>query len=319
MKAARLVGPQRLEIGEHPAPKPQKGEVLVRLERFSICGSDMRPYRQVLPEEKYPQAVGRPCHECAGEIVESRADGFKPGQRVIVLPLEQLGLVEYIASSPKRMIPLPAGGDLTNWGMCQPVGTVMYSCAQMGSLIGKTVVVQGAGAIGQAFTFLIAKYGAERVITVDPIQYRLDKSLKAGATHAFNPLHENVEAAVSQLTGGQMADVVVEAAGTPESVNHCLDLVKKGGLIVLFGLMQETVIPFEHYKMTRKFPKILPTVSVAEEDPTFFIKKAVSLVEQGRMELSWMVTHRLPFEKVQQAYDMYEKRTDDVIKVVMEL
>ncbi len=319
MRAARLVGPHTFRIEEHDDPVPQDGEVLIRLQRLSICGSDMRHFRRVLPEEDYPLPVGMPCHECAGVVEESRCDEFVKGQRVIVLPTEIQGLTELLVSSPKRIVPLADNGDLTSLVMCQPIGTVMYSCSRMGSLLGKTVVIQGAGAIGLAFTYLLAKQGAEHVIHIDPLQYRLDKSREIGATHALNPLQDDIVAVVAEMTGGEMADVVVEAAGTPETVNRSIDLVRKGGTIVLFGLTQDHVIPFEHYKMTRRYPVIMPTVSAATDDPTVFIRKAVSLVEQGRLDVSWLVTHQMDFDEVQKAYDMYDKRSDNVIKVVMEV
>jgi len=184
VKAARLVGPHTFRIEEHDDPVPQDGEVLIRLQRLSICGSDMRHFRQVLPEEDYPLPVGRHCHECVGVVEESRCDEFTEGQHVIVLPTEMQGLTELLVSSPKRIVPLADGGDLTSLVMCQPMGTVMYSCSRIGSVLGKTVVIQGAGAIGLAFTYLLAKQGAEHVINIDPLQYRLDKSQEIGATDA---------------------------------------------------------------------------------------------------------------------------------------
>ena len=279
----------------------------------------MRHFRRVLPEEEYPLHVGRPCHECAGVVVKSQDESLRPGQKVIVLPTDMHGLAEFLPSSPKRIIPLPDDADLSTFIMCQPVGTVMYSCSRIGPVVGKTVVVQGAGAIGLTFAHLLARYGAEHVVAIDPLQYRLDKAMKVGATNILNPLREDVVGAVSELTGGEMADVVVEAAGTPESVNRSIDLVRKGGAIALFGLTQEPVIAFEHYKMSRRYPVIIPTVSSATEDPTEFIKKAVGLVEQGRLDVSWLVTHHFDFDDLQKAYDMYDQRSDGVIKVVMQV
>ena len=319
MRVARLVAPRTFQLEEHPAPVLQEGEVLIRLQRLSICGSDMRRYRKVLPEEEYPLEFGMPCHECAGVVEDSLCDEFTPGQRVIVLPLQLKGLTEYLVSSPDRIIPLPDNGDLSTLLMCQPFGTVLYSCSRAGNVIGNTVVIQGQGAIGLSFAYLMARQGAAQVITVDPLQYRLDKSKKVGATHAFNPLQDDVLTAVADLTGGEMADLVVEAAGTPETVNRCLDLVRKGGTVVLFGLTQEDIIPFEYFKMTRRYPVIIPTTSSATEDPTLFIKEAVSLVKQGRLDPSWLITHRMSFDDVQRAYDMYEARTDNSLKVVMEV
>ena len=87
MKAAQLVGPKRFQFVDVEMPTAKDGECLVKLERVSICGSDIRDgYGPVLPEEEYPFPAGKPCHELAGVVVESRTDEFREGQRAIVLP-----------------------------------------------------------------------------------------------------------------------------------------------------------------------------------------------------------------------------------------
>ena len=113
MKAARLVGPKLFEHLEAETPTAQDGECLVRLERVSVCGSDIRHGFAINPEEYYPAPVGHPCHELAGTIVDSRTDAYHEGQRVIVIPPSgSAGLVEYIVSNPSRMILLPDQGSL---------------------------------------------------------------------------------------------------------------------------------------------------------------------------------------------------------------
>ena len=317
MKVGRLVAPHTIGIENVSDPVPSDNEVLINLKSLSICGSDMRHFRAVLPEENYPLAIGKPSHECAGIIIESRSKAFNIGQRVIVLPIDQNGLSELVVSSANRIIALPDEGDLSTLVMCQPVGTVLYACERIGSVVGKTIVVLGVGAIGLVFCHLLSMFGAKYVISIDPINFRLDKSMEIGATHSFDPIQDNVITEIAKLTKGKMADIVVEAAGTPETINLSIDLVKKEGTIVLFGLTQEPVIPLEHYKLTRKYPIVMPTVSHATDDPTEFIKKAVNLVEQNRLDISWLVTHQFNFGEVQQAYDMYEQRSNGVIKVVI--
>ena len=320
MRATRLAGPKRFESVQAELPHLQDGHVLINLQRVSICGSDLRIYDRVLPEEQYPLPVGRPCHECAGVVVESRDDAYRPGQRVIVLPTTANGLMEYIAEPPSRLIPLPDHGDLSTLLMCQPVGTVMYSCQRIGSVLGKRVVILGQGAIGLAFTQWMAQQGARQVIVTDLLDYRLEAARRAGATHTINAAQEDVAAAVAEITHGEMADVVVEAVGRPETANLIWDLVRKLGLVALFGLPHdEETFPFRYNAMMDKLPTIVVTVGARTPDPTQHIEECVDLVAQGRLDLSHMVTHRLPFDQVQRAYDMYSDKLDNVIKVVLEL
>ncbi len=147
MKAARLVGPKKFEFLEVEQPVPDDGQCLIKLERISVCGSDIRNiYGPDHPEEDYPMPVGRPCHELAGVVVESRTDSYHEGQRVIAIAYPGTGgLCEYILSDPDRMVLLPDEGPLDEWVMCQPSGTVLYSCQQMPNILGKNVVIMGQG------------------------------------------------------------------------------------------------------------------------------------------------------------------------------
>ena len=169
MKAARLTAPKHFEFVDVETPTAAEGQCLIKIERVSVCGSDIRSsYGPVLPEERYPMNAGRPCHEVAGVIAESRTDGFREGQRVIVIPGGDTGgLAEYITSGPERMALLPDYGTLDEWVMCQPSGTVLYSCQQMPNLLGKTVLVLGQGSIGLSFTMITSRMGARSVIGAD--------------------------------------------------------------------------------------------------------------------------------------------------------
>ena len=320
MKAARLVGPKLFELLEAETPTAQDGQCLVKLERVSVCGSDIRHGFAINPEEMYPMPVGHPCHELAGTIVDSRTDAFHEGQRVIVIPPRgSAGLVEYIASEPDRMILLPDEGSLDDWVMCQPSGTVLYSCQQMPNLLGKNVVVLGQGSIGLSFTMITSRIGARNVISVDLLDYRLEASKGFGSTHQVNPDSEDLETAVAEITGGVGADVVVEAAGYADTFNMSLRLVRQNGTIIVFGIQEEEFIPLEHNWLMDKQPRIIPTTGARSGDPISHIQEIVALRERGWCDPSKLVTHRVGFSDVQRAYDMYDQREDNIIKVVMDL
>ena len=321
MKAARLVGPRQFEIVDAEVPAPGEGQCLIRLEKLSVCGSDIRhEYSHLFPEDHYPGALGTPCHECAGVVVESRCQEFQEGQRVIIYPgrgSKTGGLVEYITSGPNLMCALPDEGDLSEWVLCQPSGTVLYSVQQMGSLLGKDMVIIGQGVIGLSFTMLTAKLGARRVIGIDPLDYRLDWSKRMGATHTLNPDRDNVVEAVMELTGGPGSDVVVEAAGYPDSFNTALRLVRQFGKVMVFGIQSDQFIPVEHELLMDRQPILIPTTGGRITDPMAPIKTMVELKQRGWCDPGQMVTHRLPFEAVQKAFELYENQSDGIIKVVM--
>ena len=321
MKAARLVGPKQFEFMDVETPAPIDGQCLIKLERVSVCGSDIRGhYGPVKPEEEYPMAAGVPCHEVAGVVVESRSDTFHEGQRVIAIPYRGTGgLSEYLLSEPSRMALLPDDGPLDEWVMCQPSGTVLYSCKQMGSVLGKNVLIMGQGSIGLSFTMLVSRMGARSVIVADLFDYRLEKSREFGSTHRINSDKQDLSEAVAEITGGVGVDIAVEAAGYPDTFNIVFSQVRQFGTVILFGIQSEQYVPIEHNYLMERQPHIIPTTGARSGDPISQIQDMVALKERGWADPGKLITHRLGFSSVQNAYDMYEQRQDNVIKVVMDL
>ena len=325
MKAARISAPKTWEIMDIETPEIGDGKCLIKLERWSVCGSDIRHgYGPVMPEEDYPMRTGGPCHECAGTVVESRTDEFRVGQRVIVLPGRDTtgGLVEYIAGSPDRMALLPDEGDLGEWVMCQPSGTVLYSCQRMGTILGKSVVVFGQGSIGLSFTAITARAGARKVIAVDLEDNRLDFAKRFGATHTLNPTRDNLDDAIAELTDGQGAEISVEAAGYPDSLNNAFRHASaNGGKVIIFGIQEgggDGSIPLIFRNMFKEGVTVIPTQGAASGDAINHIQTMIELKRRGWWDPGEMVTHRMAFDDVKAAYDMYENVEDDVVKVVME-
>ena len=326
MKAARISAPKTWEVLDIETPSIGDGQCLIKLETWSVCGSDIRHgYGPVHPEEEYPMRMGGPCHECAGTIVESRTDEFQVGQRVIVLPSRDTtgGLVEYIPGTPDRMALLPDDGDIAEWVMCQPSGTVLYSCQKMGTILGRTVVVFGQGSIGLSFTAIIARAGARKVIAVDPEDNRLDFAKRFGATHTINPTRDNLDEAMAELTGGEGAEIAVEAAGYPDSLNNTFKHVSSNdGRVIIFGIQEgggDGTIPLVFRSMFKEGVTVVPTQGAASADAINHIETMVELKRRGWWDPGEMVTHRMNFDDVKAAYDMYENIEDDVVKVVMNM
>ena len=323
MFAARIASPKKYEIEDIDVPVINDGQCLIKLERWSVCGSDIRhAYGPVHPEEEYPMRHGGACHECAGTIVESKSDKFKVGQRVIVLPGQDGpgGLVEYYPGDEGRMALLPDHGDLGEWIMCQPSGTVLYSCQQMGTILGKAVVDMRQGSIGLSFTAIVARAGARRVIAVDPLDYRLEWGKKFGATHTINPDKDDVDEALAEITDGKLADIAVEASGFPDALSAAIRGATKHGKVIIFGIQagptgRKTEIDTSIF--LKNAPTIIPTSGAGSGDPIGHIDRMIELKERGWWDPGQMKTHEMKFDNVQEAYDQYEQYEDNVIKVVL--
>ena len=317
MKAARLVGPRQFEILDVPTPELKPNEVLVKMETLSICGSDMLTYDKVMPEEDYPWRIGLPCHECSGVIAESHDPSIKEGDRVVALTYTG-GLMEYAPCAVDRIVPVPAGVTPHLAVLAQPVGTVIHAVQKMGTVLGKTVVILGQGPIGLTFTDLIVRGGASTVIVTDVHDYRLDIARSIGATHTINAARDDVVEAVSEITKGAMADFSVEACGIPETCNQAFKTLRMNGTTVIFGMPHaEPVFPFDWGAMYFKLPNMIVTNSARSNEVTPAVKTAIELMAQGRLDPSYMVSHRLPFEEVGKAYELFSKRQDNAVKVLI--
>lgn len=320
MKAAQLVGPRRFEFVDVPEPEAGDGQVFIRTEYASICDSDLRYYDRTYAEDEYPLGPGDPCHEVAGVVEESRDPRFRRGQRVIAL--KNANLSQYAAVNGDDLVALPEGStiDPSLWIICQPLGTVLYALQQAGSMAGKRVVILGQGPIGLKFTQLIAGSGARQVIVTDRHGYRLERARANGATHVIDVSAEDPLEAITSITKGELADVVVEAAGRPETCNLIFQALRVRGQAMIFGLAHdETVFPFDWGTMGIKVPNIVVTNSSRAGDRTKSVEAAVDLVAQGRFDVAPYQTHRFGWLDAGKAYETYSTKADDSLKVVMEV
>ncbi|MBM3934523.1 MAG: zinc-binding dehydrogenase [SAR202 cluster bacterium] len=324
MRAAWIDSPKQWKIRtDAPEPVLRDGNIIVKLERWSVCGSDIRnEFGPIHPEHRYPIKLGKPGHECAGVVVETKSLKFKVGQRVIVIPTPDGvgGFVDYIEALPDRTALLPDEGDLTGWLMCQPSGTVLYAVQRIGTIIGKSVLVIGQGAIGQSFTAICSRLGAKQVIAADLYDYRLERSKKFGATHTVNASKEDMDKCVRELTGGRMPDIVVEAAGYPETLNASIRLVGKFGRIMMFGVQEGGAghhIKVDTHPLMNNEATIIPAAAARSGDPIGHIETMIQLRRRGWWDPAEMITHHMKFNDIQKAFEMYERREDNMIKVVM--
>lgn len=319
MEAARLAAYRRFEFVQVPMPEPTEDEVLVRMEYVSLCGSDLRFYDRQFPDDAYPLATGIPCHECVGIVEHSNVKGLVPGQRVIAL--HGAGLAEYVAVPARRVVPVPSVPfDPAMWVLCQPVATVVHAVRELKGVLGKRVVIIGQGPIGLTFTNLISAHGAQQVIAVDLLEYRLDKARHLGATHTINCSNVDLREAVSEITHGAMADITVDAAGRPEAAHNVFEVLRLRGTVLLFGLAHdEPIFPFDWTLLERRLPNIIVTNGSQSGELAAAVDITVHLVAEGRLRVDHLVSHRLSWHQVGRAFDLYSQKTDDALKVIMNM
>ena len=305
-----------------PVPSVADGQVLVRTVYASVCGSDLHVVFGNAPPR--PAAAGYPGHESVGEVVESRCPGFAPGDRVLTVPYAIDGrcLAEFQALPGSACIRLPATAPLSRLLMAQQLGTVVYALRSHPlDVIGKDAAVIGQGSAGAFFTFLLKRAGAARVLVSDKSPARLAYSRQLGADLAVDVGPEDAgpgdfPSAVFAATSGRGADVVVEAVGSRETFPLSLRLAAPGATLVWFGLPEDTGdYPFSFEEFFRRGLTAYSNFGAQGEPGLASFRYAVRLIADGAIDVTPLLSHTLPIEKIDEAFRIAHDRTDNALKV----
>jgi len=320
MRAIHIAAPRKIAFLDAPTPEPEDGQVLVRCSHVALCGSNMGQYtgEGVWGDLDYPNPTGWAGHENIGTIVESRCDGWEPGQLVLAQPDGYFGFAEYIVASPPGIAALPADApDVAALIVAQPLATVLRAMTVTGHVINQRCAVIGQGPMGLIWTYVLGLMGAREVIAADLLGWRLEWSKRLGAAAAIDAATGNVIEAVRELTGGEMIDFVVDAAGRPESMATSSYLVRKGGRLFVFGMPDYNDQPFPWYAAFRNETEIITCVG---PECSAFFQTAADMVVDGRASaLGAMVTPRMPWAEAAEAFEMYADCAEGSLKLTLEL
>jgi len=320
MKAGRITAPHRIELVDVDAPhRPADGEVIVALETACLCGSDIAYFSE--PQPAYPLPLGLSLHEMIGTVIASASPAFKRGDRVMPLPLGLRGLFEHLVIPDARVVHvgrLDEPGALPNdvAVLAQPLATVLSALTTVPNVVGSLVVVVGQGPMGQLLNAALASVGAARIIGIDRIPGRLDVSLALGATDAINASDADPVAAVRELTGGRMADLVVEAVGHGEQAfDLAVALCRDRGRMLYFGVPPEGPMAVDWHRV---FRKSLTIQASTPSDLRPFVRTALQWIRERRIEPQRLVTHRFAVHDIQRAFEYYSDRIDGAMKVLVD-
>ena len=336
MKTLTTVAVRKVEFREAPEPVPGPDDAVVAVEAVGICGSDIHFYTGKHPYSRFPNVQG---HEFAGRVLElpSGYDGpITVGQRVAVEPLVVCGTClpcrrgrsnlcvnmrtfgAHIDGGLQERIAVPAHllhdvGDLTPAlaALVEPVSIGLHAARRGGVEAGDTVVVLGAGPIGQAILLAALDAGA-RVMAVDLEQSRLDLALELGAERAI-VAGEDMAGATSDWTDAEGPLVVFEATGVPRVLEQAIDIVAPSGTVVVVGLSRDPVtIPMVEF--TRKELKV-----VGSRNNAGVFDQASQLVQRRPDSAEKLISHRFPFAEGAQAFELALTDPAHTEKVVITL
>ena len=323
-------------------PDPGPGEVSVRIHACGVCGSDMHFYLEgnsAGTAARFPMVVG---HEPAGEIVAlgKGVENLAVGDRVAVEPAVTCGQCEYCKAGKRNLcercefmigiqLPgllleyatIPAGNALKvpptmSYGaaaVVEPVAILLHALELAELKPGETVAIMGAGPIGITGCAMAKLAGASLVVCGDMIPHRLERAREMGADLAVDVSKDSIADAVRDLTGGKGADVVLDAAGKPESIQAAIKSLKPGGRIVIIGIPSEAYTPIPFWPALHAEATIKVQKRSNGND-----HEALEIIKAGKIDPEKILSHRFSLEDGAKAFSVMGNYEDGVIKPLIE-
>jgi S-(hydroxymethyl)glutathione dehydrogenase / alcohol dehydrogenase len=198
---------------------------------------------------------------------------------------------------------------------------------------GETVAIFGSGPVGLMAQKAAWLKGAEKVIAIDPLDYRLALAKRVNNAETINSHNQDPVEAIREMTNGRGADVCVDAVGleaersflekvkatlnfekgTMSVLENCFKAVRRSGTVTVVGVYGT---PFDNFPLHRIFDKGL-TIRLGQAPVHKYIDELISIVEQGKVVLNDILTHTLPLSDVSHAYEIFKKKEDNCVKVIL--
>jgi L-iditol 2-dehydrogenase len=343
MKAMKLTGIRQMEMTEIPEPAISgPKDVKIKMSVVGVCGSDIHYYTngrigsQVV---KYPFAVG---HEGAGIVVENGAEvsRVKKGDKIAVEPampcrkcdqclagryhtcrnLKYLGcpgqaegcLTEYLVMPEESCFPLQGHLNTDHGSISEPLSIGVYSVKKAGNVKNTFVGILGFGPIGMSVMLAAKAEGAGSFLVTDKINERLSIAEKEGAEFIKNPLTTDVvDFAKSELPLG--LDMVFECCGQQEAVDQAVEILKPGGKLIVVGIPE-----FDRWSLSADNTRRKEITVQFIRRQVDCVQLSLDMMESGKINTGRMITHRFPFSRTKEAFDLVAGYSDGVMKAMID-
>ncbi len=352
MKAAIFVEPGRIVLDDKPIPDIGPLDALVRITTTTICGTDVH-----ILKGEYPVARGLTIgHEPVGiiEKLGSAVTGFKEGQRVIagaITPsftsnacmcgcasqdgagtkhgFKAMGgwrfgntidgaQAEYIRVPDATANLSAVPDDLSDEQvlMCPDIMSTGFSGAENGGIkIGDTVVVFALGPIGLSAVAGAKLLGATTIIGVDTVPARLAVAKALGCDHVVDFKAGDPVEQIMAITDGRGVDVAIEALGTQQTFESALKSLRPGGTLSSLGVYSTDLkIPLAAFSAGLGDNRIVTSLCPGGKER---MRRLMSVIASGRIDLTPLVTHRFKLDDIEAAYDLFSHQRDGVLKVAI--
>ena len=315
MRAAVLRGPGDMTVTRVPVPEPGPGEVLIRLEGCGVCASNVEPW-EGQPWSTFPGEAGGLGHEGWGRVaaIGEGVPDLAPGDRVA--SLSGRSFAEYDIAPANLVAPLPASLDGLPFPG-EPLGCAMNISQRSAIRAGQTVAIIGIGFLGAILTRLATDAGA-RVIAISrrDSSLALARSMGAAETILMDD-HWRIIETVKALTGGRMADRVIEAVGRQWPLDLAGEIVSEGGRLVIAGYHQDGP---RQVNMQMWNWKGIDIISAHERDDQVRmagLKAGIDAVAAGRLDLTPLLSRGYPLEQLNEALAATRDKPGAFVKAVV--
>lgn len=336
MKSIVCDTPGSLRMEQRPVPVPGEGEVLLRIRRVGICGTDMHIFRGTQPFLSYPRVMG---HELSGHIDSVPAGSrLAVGDQVYVMPylscgtcvacrqgktncctrIEVLGvhrdggMTEYLAL-PERFVFKTEGISLDDAAMIEFLAIGAHAVKRGAVDAGKRVLVVGAGPIGMAVMLFASLKGADVTVLdgrADRLQFCRDA---LGVTRTVQ-LGDGDKEQLSDATGGEFFDVVFDATGNIAAMERGLDFVAHGGSYVLVSIVRDR-LSFSDPEFHKRETTLLGSRNATVDD----FEEVVAAMKAGKVPTALLNTHRTTLDEFTGVLDRWMQPEAGVIKAIVEV
>jgi L-idonate 5-dehydrogenase len=319
------------------AAPPGPGEVRVKIAAGGICGSDMHYYRHGgfgVVRIKEPMILG---HEIAGTIADigDGVSGLAVGDKVAVNPSQpcgkcsycqrgmrnqcldmrflgsamrmphvQGGFREYMTVPAAQAVKVPEHVSLAEAAVCEPLAVCLHAGSQAGPLLGKRVLVTGAGPIGALCALVARLGGAVEVVATDIADAPLAIARKLGASEVVNTAKDPAALDGWKADKGHF-DVLFEASGNQQALVSAFDVLRPGAVLVQVGLGGEMTIPVN--TIVAKEFQMRGTFRFDRE-----FELAVQLLSEKLIDVKPLITATLPFAKAVEAFELAGDRSQSM-------
>lgn len=329
----------QIELLNVDIPEISANQVLIKIVRLGICGSDIQVYHGKHKYMSFPVVQG---HECSGIIIKTGSDvsEFHRGDHVTVQPqvfcnncvacktgnynvcenLKVYGVhtngmaVEFFAVDAEKVLKLPKSISFDYGAMTEPVSVAVGTIRRCGEMKGKNVIVLGGGAIGNLVSQVAMQNEANTVIMTDIIDSRLEKGRECGIKYCVNTKRKPLREAIVEYCQGRGADLIIDCAASPFALLEAIDAARPASSIAIVGNYKEPV-ELELPKLQRRQIDMLGIMMYVRED----FQKAIEMIASNRLVLEPLITQHFPLKNFKEAYEYIDNHPNDVMKVMIDV